>query len=573
MTKRLILAMGLWFVLLLIMMQVFKSEDVAPVAATNQAAKTNAAGAQQAKAATDPKQAAVLPVVRASEIVSNRVAKISTENFEISLNRIDGSVDSLKLLKYLEEGKPIEFVEKNIKNYANFRIGFDIFATNEPAEAAWEYRKESDLVHVFSREIREGLGKGLFVEKKYRFDPKAHHFDIDVRIVNRALEKKEMPRDGIMYSLIWGSPVDWLADKSKRSTYDMVAVAAYHQGEDSIERISENKKTTDFRWIGFEDRYFLFSIIPLGKDGGNNQFVRSANVTGADASGSAARMLAVNRGELKIGIGEESVDTYRIFFRPKRYSLLSSKEYASYKIDTILDGFVLTKWLGIAFEQLIFLFYGVISNFGIVIILVTILVKILLHPLTNKSFVSMRKMQLIQPKLAALKEQFKGDPKRLNEEMMKMYKKEGVNPMGGCLPMLLQLPIFIALYQVLPRLADLKNVSFLWINDLSSPDTVTTIEAFRDIPLLPYNLNILPIIMTVFSVWQTRLTTPGSAAGQDQMQKQQSKMMMLMPIMFLFLFWNMPSGLVLYWTVQTVVSIGQQVYINRKYSAVPVATK
>jgi YidC/Oxa1 family membrane protein insertase len=181
----------------------------------------------------------------------------------------------------------------------------------------------------------------------------------------------------------------------------------------------------------------------------------------------------------------------------------------------------------------------------------------------------MRKMQLIQPKLNALREQFKNDPKRLNEETMKMYKKEGVNPMGGCLPMLLQLPVFIALYQVLPRLADLKNSSFLWIQDLSSPDTVATISMFRDIPLLPYHLNILPLIMTLLSVGQSMLTSSKKKGQpQDPMQKQQSKMMLFMPLLFLFLFWNMPSGLVLYWTVQTIMSIAQQAYINRKYTAI-----
>lgn len=567
MTKRLIIAMGLWFLLLLAMMQLFKSEDSLPVesGSTNvQAAETN----KQTK--TEQNGLLVLQARKTAEILSNRAALVTTGKFEIGLNKIDASVDSLKMLAYREDEKPIDFIEKNVREYPNFRISFSGFETNEPASSAWEYTKRSELEHVFTKAITAGPAKGLVLKKRYLFNPETWDFTLFVSMSNTMAETWSSG-----YSMVWGSPTEWLADKERRSVYDKVSVASYHQNEDGSElkRIDSFDKygraetmAAAFQWVGLEDRYFLLSVIPLT----NNRIQAEARL--AEVEGGMAPILMMNRPQLRIEAGKAVSDAYKIFLGPKKYSLLTSAEYAKYRLDAILDGFVLTKWLGIAFEQLIFLIHEVISNYAIVIIIVTILIKIVLHPLTNKSFVSMRKMQLIQPKMAALKEQFKSDPKRLNEEMMKLYKKEGVNPMGGCLPMLLQLPIFIALYQVLPRLADIKDVSFLWIRDLSSPDTVATIEAFRNIPLLPYHLNILPLIMTVFSILQTKLTSPTSGRA-DQMQQQQSKMMMFMPILFLLLFWNMPSGLVLYWTTQTVVSILQQMYINKKYSTTVLAHK
>jgi YidC/Oxa1 family membrane protein insertase len=574
MTKRLMLAMGLWFILLFVMMHIFSGDPRPPQ--EEQVYDTNNQ-AQAAEAAERP------PVTRADDRLTREVLReadlpeqlitVRTENFEIALNTLDASVSSMKLLQYSEAGEPINFIETNISGYANFRVSFNgLLDIDEPPSAQWAHRQESELEHVFTHQVTSGYGRGLFLEKRYTFYPDDWHFDLELRLVNRSGERWFSHRDektltyrDVAYSLIWGSPVDWLANKDTRSAFDRLALVVYHPGNDKLVRVSKSDSVKSFRWIGLEDRYFLFSVIPISQGTeGQNHAVETASVRVAEYSGRVLHQFGVNRHKLTLAVGGETSDVYRIFLGPKKYSLLSDKMYEPYTLSAIFDNFVLVKWLEVAFELLILFIYSFIGNYAIVIIIVTILIKILLHPLTKKSLVSMKKMQLLQPKMAALKEQFKGDPKRLNEEMMKLYKREGVNPLGGCLPMLLQLPVFIALYQVLPRMADLKNVSFLWIHDLSSPDTVATISAFRDIPLLPYNINILPVIMVAFSVLQVKMTMAKKGTG-DALQQQQSKMMMIMPILFLLLFWNMPSGLVLYWTVQTIMSIVQQLYINRKY--------
>jgi len=213
-------------------------------------------------------------------------------------------------------------------------------------------------------------------------------------------------------------------------------------------------------------------------------------------------------------------------------------------------------------EIIIKAFYSLTKNYGVSIILMTIVIKIILHPLTFKSFQSMRKMSALQPKMTEIRSKYKNNSQQMNKEISALYKKEKVNPMGGCLPMILQLPIFYALYALLSSMIELRNASFLWIKDLSLPDTVATVKTA--LPLLGYRLggqgftdiNILPFVMTGTTLLQSKLTSG------DQSNQQGKMMMYLFPLIFFFIFWNMPSGLVLYWTVKNILTIGQQYFID-----------
>ena len=193
-----------------------------------------------------------------------------------------------------------------------------------------------------------------------------------------------------------------------------------------------------------------------------------------------------------------------------------------------------------------------LPNYGVVIIILSTLTKVLFYPLTQKSMKSMQSMQELQPKMAALKEKYKNDPKRMNQEVMKLYKEQGVNPLGGCLPLLLQSPVFFALYAVLQRTIELRRAPFvLWIDDLSRPDVIFSLPS----PLPA--ISVLPILMGASMFLQQRL----SSSGGDPRQKMLGYMM---PIFLTVIFFRMPSGLVLYWLVNTVLSIGQQYILKRK---------
>lgn len=200
--------------------------------------------------------------------------------------------------------------------------------------------------------------------------------------------------------------------------------------------------------------------------------------------------------------------------------------------------------------------YRWIPNYGVAIILLTIFVKILFAPLTHISFESMRRMQALQPKIKALQNTYKNDPQRMQKELMGLYKKNKVNPLGGCLPMLLQMPIFIALYQVLSQAVELRGASFFgWIHDLSQPDRLFTLPFSA--PLIGNAINVLPLIMIGTMLWQQRLNP---SSGMDP---QQEKMMAFMPIVFGFVFYNLPSGLVIYWTLSNLLTIIHQLLIKR----------
>jgi YidC/Oxa1 family membrane protein insertase len=205
-------------------------------------------------------------------------------------------------------------------------------------------------------------------------------------------------------------------------------------------------------------------------------------------------------------------------------------------------------------------FYQLFKNYGVAILLITLLLKLLFAPLTHFSYQSMGKMQALQPKIKALQKQHQKDATRLNKEIMDLYRRNKVNPLGGCFPMLLQIPIFIAFYQVLSDAVELKGADFVfWIHDLSEPDRLFTWASA--LPFVGNSFNLLPILMLGTMLWQQKLT-PQTAGTPGQ-----EKLMYLMPIVFGFVFYNLPSGLVLYWTANNLLTIFHQLVIKK----IPVA--
>ena len=198
--------------------------------------------------------------------------------------------------------------------------------------------------------------------------------------------------------------------------------------------------------------------------------------------------------------------------------------------------------------------HWLIPNYGIAIILLTLIVRILFWPLTHKGTESMKRLQALQPQIKALQEKYRDKPQKLHSETMALYKENKVNPLGGCLPMLVQIPVFFALFSVLRSAVELRYASFLWVKDLSSAENLL-------VGVSPYPINLLPILMTVTQIWQQKLTP---AAGDPAQQKM---MMWMMPIMMLMFLYNMPSALVLYWTANQVMMIIQLMWQHRAKKA------
>jgi YidC/Oxa1 family membrane protein insertase len=203
--------------------------------------------------------------------------------------------------------------------------------------------------------------------------------------------------------------------------------------------------------------------------------------------------------------------------------------------------------------------YAIIPNYGVAIIILTLLSKILLWPLGTKSYKSMSQMKKLQPLIQEIRAKYKDDRKKINEEVMRLHRTYNVNPLGGCLPMLVQIPVFFALYRMLDQAIELRHAPFIgWINDLSAPDRLFHFNF--SIPFMepPFGIPVLTLIMGATMFWQQKMTPP---AGDPT----QAKMMLMMPVVFTFIFINFSAGLVLYWLVNNVLSIGQQYYTQKKF--------
>jgi len=327
-----------------------------------------------------------------------------------------------------------------------------------------------------------------------------------------------------------------LADKYRWNTRDVQA-EVYTNSEKKKEPLGkgdiEKTYSGGIDWCSLTNKYFLSSIIPKDRTG-TVKIVRKKN------------------SYISVDLQMKSAGDFALYLGPKEYDRLKS-----YNIG--LEKTVNLGWSWIAPISKLFLvilkwFYNILKNYGVGIVLLSIILKVILMPLTITSYRSSKMMQLLQPKIKEIQAKFKNDQQRLNMEIMALYKKYKVNPMSGCLPLLIQMPIFIALWNTLNNAIELKGSGFiLWINDLSKPDALFHLP-FK-IPILnTYNFSLLPLLMVVAMVFQQKVG--GGSAGSEQ-----QKLMAFLPIIFGFIFYNFPSGLVLYWLLNTIMSIIEQKYI------------
>lgn len=303
-------------------------------------------------------------------------------------------------------------------------------------------------------------------------------------------------------------------------------------------------------WGGAKNKFFVQILAPEGGAADCKLYAeRSTNATSALTMTSVSSTLFFP--DREISSGESYTREMSYYVGPKKHSLL--KDLGNRQSDVMQFGWwAWFRWVCTVLITTLNAIHSVLPNYGVAIIILTILVKIVFWPLTHKSTESSKKMQKLQPLIAELKEKHKDAPQKMQQAQMALYKEHGVNPLASCLPMLVQLPIFIALFTVLRSSIELRFASFLWIADLSEP------EGLLDgmIPLIG-SLNILPIVMTGTMIIQQQLTP---TAGDPQ----QKKMMMMMPAMMLLFFYNMASALVLYWSVSQCLSIAQLLMQQRK---------
>ena len=294
-------------------------------------------------------------------------------------------------------------------------------------------------------------------------------------------------------------------------------------------------------WAGFGHTYFFVGLLPANGEHHRVSVRQSGPALVSAISGPAES--PGNGHRYSLFIGPKELDTLKSVGRGLERS-----------IDLGYFGFI-----SIPFLYVLHFFHRFTGSYGIDIILLTVLIKLLMAPLTHKSFVSMKQMQKLQPQMERLKEKFKDDKEKLNKEIMELYRRNGVNPLGGCLPMVLQFPVFIGLYNALSTPIELRHASFLWIKDLSQPDWKSlpfTVPGWWP-SMLPGGIPVLTLLMGA-SMFLQQWMTP--SAGDPN----QRKMMLMMPLMFTFMFVSFPAGLTVYWLVNNLLTIGQQYWINRR---------
>ncbi len=307
-------------------------------------------------------------------------------------------------------------------------------------------------------------------------------------------------------------------------------------------------------WLGFTEKYWLTSFI-LDKN-----FVYNSNASYALHNNLEQYQLDFVTKQRSIDKNENFTIEHKLFLGAKKVKLLDQyeKDYDIKLFDRAIDFgwfYILTKPL---FNILNF-FYSLVGNFGLSIIIVTVLVKIVMLGLANKSYSAMARMKELQPEIERIKALYSNDQMQMSQATLALYKKHGVNPVAGCLPVLVQIPVFFSIYKVLNVTIEMRHASFVgWIKDLSAPDPSNIFNLFG---LLPYqapqflHIGLLPILMSLTMHLQQRLNPP----AQDPIQQ---KIVQFMPLMFLFMFNNFPSGLFVYWIWSNILSIVQQKYIN-----------
>jgi YidC/Oxa1 family membrane protein insertase len=364
------------------------------------------------------------------------------------------------------------------------------------------------------------------VEKIFTFNPDNYTISLEIKVYNLT----DSPVNQIP-KLSWQQYADPNQAVDSYGHDGPVASVAKSIERQELKKLDKEKTYgPNVLWSGYESKYFIASFIS-----------ENPSLTSTIMNRDTKNMISVSiRGQKELIPGKQSGSfNYTLYLGPKEHSLLKAQNVG---LEDSIDFGSWLKWLAMPLLAALNFIHNYIANYGIAIIILTLLIKIIFWPLGNLSYKSMKEMQNLQPKIAALKEKYKTDQAKLSQETMALYKTHKVNPFGGCLPIVIQIPIFFGLYKALLYSIELRHSPFLWwIVDLSAKD--------------PYYIT--PIVMGAKQFLQQKMTpTMG-----DPMQ---AKIMLFMPVIFTFFFLNFPSGLVIYWLFNNILSIGQQYYINKK---------
>ncbi len=483
----------------------------------------------------------------ADEVPTGEVIEVERPLYSARLDSRGGLISHWELTEYADEyGDPVVLVD------ARHGLG-GVAATplrelefGDLSQVVWHVEEQGTESVAF--EFERG---GVRIHKLYSFDGDSYSFRLLLEIENGS--------GGVIRPRFL---VDWPASVREGNDFREQALAAMHQGSVEKKMLARlgspglfgslsGKKPVDVYepllgevdWAGIDTPYFWRALLPDTPERANARFVVLER--------SEAGAVELFFDPVEVPPGQNVAREFRGYVGPKeaeRLELLGPAAVAAIDV-----GWAWVAPLTRFFTWLLGALYSLIPNYGVAIVLLTILVRVVTAPLTMKQMRSMERMRRLQPKLKEIQAKYADDRQKQSEEMMRLYKQEKVNPLGGCFPMLLQFPVFIGLYWALRSSIQLRQAPFFgWIDDLSAPETLF------DLPGLGLPVRVLPLIMGASMVLQQRITPTQADPAQARM------MMTIMPIMMTVIFYRFPSGLVLYWMLSNVLAIGHQLWIGRK---------
>ena len=485
-----------------------------------------------------------------------RTISVSTPLYNIDISEYGAAVRKLELKNYKKTNDPESPLKQLVSSeLVSGTLSLDLDNESVPGlkNAVYTAKTESDRTNVSQGsktiEFVFQAARGLVIKKVFTFRADSYMIDCDIIFQNGSSMS-------LNDSIVISTPGIYNDEVKSRSRFAFEGPVAFIDDEYTTIKPGDIEEQDTYSgkigWAGYTERYFMTAVMPKPSSDGVINLDTKLKLSYVDEVVTSEFIQKMD----KLEPGKQAKYSFVLYLGPKSLKVLG--KYTNNLKNAINFGFfnVIAKPLLITMN----IIHDYIPNYGMAIILLTVLIKLIFWPLGTKSYKSMNKMKKVQPLMTELRAKYKNDKQRMNKEVMGLYKTYKVNPASGCLPMIVQMPIFFALYRMLYQAIELRHAPFFgWINDLSAPDRL--FEFGFSIPMMqePYGLPVLTLIMGASFFLQQKMTP----ATGDPMQ---AKMMMLMPIFMTVLFINFPAGLVLYMFVNNIISMGQQYYIQKKFA-------
>ena len=499
-----------------------------------------------------------------------QIVRIDTDILSVVLTNAGGNIASFRLNRHMDGGEPLDMIFSGESEATAFELSFG-GPDALPRAEFFDVRRPTDHSVIFSRyySLPDRPGAQFRLEKEYRFHPGEYMFELIVRLDGGHLVDGFYFGDNAAYTLSFGPQIGPRFESISAGRGFGAGQGDFRQyfsfqggrGRTSSERANGSRITTRPQWAAIAGQYFALIAIPLLPGGFDLSFTERPEPGVPSAS-----RLHIIRPPVQ---GPRAEDHFRFFLGPRSLDVLQTYNTGNNAFG--ITGMQLTEMAGnrgffAPLERVLLwilnFFYGLARNYGVAILLLTLLVRIALFPLTKKQSESMMRMQAFAPKIKELQEKYKDNKQKLNLEMMELYKKEGYNPLKGCLPMLLQFPIFIAMFNLFRTHFELRGAMFIpgWIPDLSLPESIWNFPPGVVLPILGWTaIRLLPFVQAATQILSMKIMqTPDQKSN-----KQMRVIMYIMPVVFFFILYDMPSGLLVYWTFTNALTMVQHVALTK----------